>query len=49
MAAWGYEFFYSSAESISDEWVKLVNLWEIHSYVKDKNSIFTARDEDTIF
>ena len=45
----GIRILYSSAESISDEWVKLVNLWEIHSYVKDKNSIFTARDEDTIF
>ena len=32
----------SSAESEA-------NLWEIHSHVKDKNSIFTARDEDMIF
>ena len=45
----GIRILYSSAESISDEWVKLVNLWEIHSHVKDKNSIFTARDEDMIF
>ena len=47
MAAWGYDFTFECWKYLSR--VSEANLWEIHSHVKDKNSIFTARDEDMIF